>query len=152
MTTATKPALRLLVTGSRDWTDPESVDAALWDWLIDNGFKSSGKSAGPKPILVVGACLTGADAIAEALWRERGLPVERHPADWKAFGSFAGPKRNKEMAKSGVDFCIAFPKGSSRGTRGCIREAEAAGVQVQVFEADVFEGTHRPIMVDAVAA
>lgn len=127
-------ALRLLVTGSRNWADRDVIDDALWDWLIDHGYTAKTVSQMPAPVLVVGACPSGADKIAEDLWRERGFPVERHVADWRRHGRSAGPKRNAAMVASGVDACLAFPLGESRGTRGCMEMARQAGVPVTVVE------------------
>lgn len=142
--TKSTSALRLLVTGSRDWTDRDAINDALWDWLIENGFTAKTSKGLPKPILVVGACKTGADLIAEELWRSWGYPVERHPADWDRLGRSAGPERNKEMVRSGAAGCLAFPKGLSYGTRGCMKLADVAGIPVIVFEAADHEGRHVP--------
>lgn len=129
--------LRLLVTGSRGWPEfketLEVVEGALWDWLIDHEHTSA-HPLDPLPVLVVGDCKTGVDHIAERFWRSMGLPVERHRANWTAYGRSAGPKRNREMVESGVDSCLAFPRGMSRGTRGCLQIAVQAGVPSQVFE------------------
>lgn len=68
-------------------------------------------------------CRTQPDVIEEA-----------HPADWKRHGKAAGMIRNREMVALGADLCIAFPLPQSKGTFGCIREAEKAGIEVQVIE------------------
>lgn len=121
--------MRVLVTGSRDWADKEHVAEALieaWEQALEGEF----------PTLVSGACPTGADAIAEALAEEWGWPVERHPADWARHGKAAGPLRNREMVERGADVCLAFPLGVSRGTRGCMALAKAAGIEVRNYGED----------------
>ena len=64
---------RILVTGSRDWTDRDVIYRALvsaWD--------RTGRH--PAAVLVQGEChLGGADAIAADVWASWGLPVEGHP-------------------------------------------------------------------------
>lgn len=119
------------MTGSRDWTDWKTLTAAL--------FQAADCY---DPITVVsGACPTGADAMAEwvaehllPFLENGGVRVERHPADWDRHGKAAGPVRNQEMVDLGADLCLAFPLGASRGTRDCMRRAEAAGIPVRVIE------------------
>jgi hypothetical protein len=84
-------------------------------------------------VLVSGNCPTGADAIAERFWEANGMPVERHPADWKTFGKAAGPKRNQEMVDLGADVCLAFPMKGSRGTMHCMKAAKAAGIPLKIY-------------------
>lgn len=112
---------RILVTGSRNWTDAAAIHAAL------------SEHASPGDTLVHGACPDGADPIAAAYWRSRG-PMEPHPAKWRTYGRSAGPIRNAEMVALGADVMLAFPLGESRGTRGCIAMAQDAGITVHVFE------------------
>ena len=117
--------MRALVTGSRNWGDR----VVLLDALLDLE-----KRQGSHDLTIVhGACPTGADAIADfaTYW---GWEVERHPADWRKHGKAAGPIRNQEMVDAGADICLAFPLGESRGTRDCMRRAEAAGIPVVPFE------------------
>jgi len=65
------------------------------------------------PILVSGSCPTGADFLAEAWAAQHGVSIERHPADWSQ-GKSAGPKRNEEMASSGLACALQFT--GQRGT------------------------------------
>jgi ABC-type sugar transport system substrate-binding protein len=113
--------VRILVTGSRHWTDAQAVDHVLHRlWL-----------AAPDAVLVSGACPTGADRIAEEAWESWGGTVERHPADWDRYGKPAGPRRNQEMVDLGADICLAFPLPDSRGTVDCMAKAAAAGIPVR---------------------
>lgn len=119
---------RILVTGSRDWTDRDTIgDALLIAWL-DLGKPEDA-------VLVQGEChLGGADEIAAQIWRRFGFPVEGHPAEMGPDGHVLGPKRNAHMVSLGADVCLAFPLPSSRGTRNCMELAAAAGIPVRVFE------------------
>jgi hypothetical protein len=113
---------RLIVTGSRTWTDRPSIERALAAVLARH----------PEGVTIVhGACPRGADAIAAA-WAARtpGVTVEPHPADWKRHGRAAGHIRNREMADIGAGGCAAFHLDNSPGTAGMIREATAAGIPV----------------------
>lgn len=120
---------RVLVTGSRAWTDREAVYQTLFrEWIATAGLGSRGM------IVVHGACPTGADAIADA-WAKAAqstskIRPEPHPANWKVHGNGAGMIRNQEMVSLGADICLAFPLPESRGTADCMRRAMAAGIPV----------------------
>ena len=60
------------------------------------------------------------------------VSVERHPADWDRHGKGAGPIRNRAMAKSGADRCLAFWDGESRGTLDMITVATKHGIPVRI--------------------
>lgn len=120
---------RILVTGSRNWTDRDAVFNALTDVLTECGHPADA-------VVVHGACPTGADRMADEIWSGfLGYPVERHPADWSRFGRGAGPRRNQEMVDLGADLCLAFLVPGSRGTADCVTRAERAGIPVRKFEA-----------------
>lgn len=70
---------------------------------------------------VVSGVASGADAQGEEWAKNRGLPVARFPANWKAHGRGAGPRRNIRMAAY-ADALALFPGG--RGTISMRREAE----------------------------
>lgn len=119
---------RILVTGSRDWTDRETIDRALWLAWTDLG-------ASRDTVLVQGEChLGGADLIAKDIWESHGLPIESHPAQFGPGGRVLGPERNARMVALGADLCLAFPLPSSRGTRNCMRLAREAGIPVRIYE------------------
>jgi hypothetical protein len=112
---------RVLVTGSRTWTDEAVIAAALREhW-------------GTGAVLVCGACPRGADAIAERLWHDWGGQVERHPADW-ATGRAAGMERNAAMVAAGADVCLAFIRDNSPGATHTARLADLAGIPVRRYE------------------
>lgn len=116
---------RILITGSRDWTDENAVAEALRDvWM--------GLGSDPDAIIVHGGA-SGADTLAGKAAAAMGLAVESHPADWKRHGKKAAPLRNAEMVDLGADVCVAFPLGTSKGTWGCVKLAEAAGIPVRII-------------------
>jgi hypothetical protein len=114
-------ARRVLVIGSRTWTDEAVIAAAL------------SEHCPPGTVLVTGACPRGADAIAERLWQARGGQAERHPADWSA-GRGAGFARNAAMVALGADACLAFIRDNSPGASHAARLADLAGISVHRYD------------------
>lgn len=120
--------VRILITGSRDWSDKQAIVDAVMD--LNNWYPIDWDEV----VIVHGACPTGADKIADDFAEAYDLQVERHPANWSLHGKAAGPKRNQKMVDLGADIVLAFPKGASKDTRNCIKAAEKAGLRVKVFE------------------
>lgn len=122
-------AARVLVTGSRRWSDAAALEAALvqaWDEALAAGFDGM--------VVVHGGCPTGADRLAWE-WASRvDVPVEVFAADWDRHGPAAGPLRNQAMVDAGAVVALAFPLGRSAGTRDCMRRAERAGIPVRVID------------------
>ena len=114
---------RILVTGSRTWEDAGVIAGVLAGHYRDGA------------VLVSGACPRGADALAEESWKLLGGEVERHPADWAAYGKRAGYVRNAQMVNAGASVCVAFIRDGSPGASQCAGLARAAGIPVQYFRA-----------------
>ncbi len=115
--------LRILITGSRYWSD--------WIKLADV-LKRYASYSTDEVVIVHGDCPTGADQLAEQWATERKIRTEKHPAKWEKYGKAAGPKRNQKMVDLGADICIAFPLPDSRGTVDCMNKAKAANIPVKV--------------------
>ena len=115
---------RVLITGSRDWTDRQ----ALGEALIEARCQAVTGPLLRRMLLVSGACPTGADRMAETLAEGWGWLVERHPADWERYGKAAGFRRNAEMVALGAEVCLAFIKNDSRGASHTADLAEKAGI------------------------
>ena len=112
---------RILITGSRTWTNTGLIDEMLsiaWGYL----------GGDPETVIVSGACPEGADLLCEQWAEAHGLQVERHPADWKRHLKRAGFIRNAEMVDLGADLCVAFIKDKSKGATMCATLAEKAGI------------------------
>lgn len=108
----------LIVFGSRYWYDRDMIVTDLKD-AYDYGYR----------LLVHGDCPTGADALANEIWREWGCAIEAHPADWKQYGRRAGPIRNLHMARLGAGAAIGYRlPGKSDGTDGMRRECHEAQI------------------------
>lgn len=122
--------MRILVTGSRDWPNPERVDELICEALT--GWQMH--PVEPGSVVVHGACPRGADEHAAQAVRRLAaggwtVTEERHPADWNAHGKSAGFRRNAEMVNLGADICLAFIKAGSRGASHTAGLAERAGIE-----------------------
>lgn len=126
----TPAAFRILVTGSRAWTDRDTVYEALDDIWVNTFVDRS-------LTVVHGDAATGADAIANTWALANGVSVIRHPAKWREWGVYnpqAGLARNRLMVELGADICLAFIKNGSSGASHCARLAEEAGIPVRRYE------------------
>lgn len=123
----------MIVCGGRDYGDRARVFDVLDKFLARN-----------EHVRIIHGAARGADLLADtwARWRNEvhGTEATAMPADWKAHGRAAGPKRNELMLaellfrqkgghKIGV---VAFPGG--KGTAHMRRIAEDAGVWVLVVQ------------------
>jgi len=123
---------RVLVTGSRDWTDLLTIDKAL-------GAEQGLAAMDLRRLVVVHGAARGADTLADRWAYRNGVAVERHPARWRENGVYnpqAGLLRNRKMVALGADVCLAFIHSGSRGASHCARLAEQAGIPVNYHRAD----------------
>ena len=110
--------MRVLVCGGRHYTDREFVYRAL----------DFAHAQTPITRIIHGGAW-GADALAAAWARERGVECTRYMAEWQKFGLGAGHIRNQRMLTEGKpDAVIAFPGGT--GTAGMCRQAKKAGLDI----------------------
>ena len=123
---------RVLVTGSRDWSNADLIRHHLTRaWLTVEG-----------PFTVVhGACPTGADWmasdwVANMIEADMGdVREEAHAANWQLEGKRAGFIRNARMVNLGADVCLAFIRNGSRGASHTARLAEEAGIPTRRWTA-----------------
>lgn len=119
---------RILIFGSRDWTDEEAISVVL------NGYLSD-----VTPLEVLNGGAGGADRIAQA-WADTNVVVcWTLEADWAKHGKGAGPIRNQAMLDEGKpDVAWGFvtkPLEESRGSADMARRARAVGVPTYVVSA-----------------
>jgi hypothetical protein len=122
---------RVLITGSREFSDRSIIAAAL-----TKVYKENGK----QPFILCHGDARGADRISGSVARKypKAMTEERHPANWRPNGpgsevdNGAGNRRNKAMVALGADVCLAFLKRDAKniGTRHCMRVAREAGIPV----------------------
>ena len=124
-----EPPIRILITGSRDWTDYNRIYEALA--LQDRCHEHS--DCNHRYVLVSGACPTGADVIAEDVAKHFGWDIERHPAYWDLYDKRAGHIRNSEMVNLGADICLAFIKNNSKGATMTAEMAQKANIETIIY-------------------
>lgn len=114
--------MKVIVCGSRDWTDGEPIRRALTH-LANRHIQ----------VEVVHGGARGADSLAGQIAANLGLTVRAELADWVGRGRGAGPERNRRMLALGPSLVLAFKDGldpalSRGGTEHMLRIAIAAGV------------------------
>lgn len=108
----------VVVTGGRDYADYDRVCEEL-DAIADARSVTKLAHGGSR----------GADSLAGAWARSRGVEEVVFPAQWNTFGKSAGMIRNRDMLDGAMpDLVVAFPGG--KGTEGCVREARKRGIFV----------------------
>lgn len=108
-------AKRILVTGSRTWTNDKAILDALISWTMDLGGRD---------FVVVQGGARGADKYAINAAVHLGLQYETHKAS-----DFLSPRdRNRYMVDLGADICLAFARTWRSGTGMCARMARRAGI------------------------
>lgn len=111
--------MKVLVCGGRDYADARALAEVL---------DAIGRET-PITRLIHGAA-RGADSLAAAWAKSRGIPASAFPADWKTDGRAAGFVRNARMLREGrPEVVVAFPGG--KGTAHMVNLARAAGVPVR---------------------
>ena len=128
--------MRVIVTGTRAWHEPDRVWHELDRVVSELHF--------PETIVVVhGAAPKGAEKAAADWVEARGNPecmhgnasliAEAHPADWGRDARAAAFKRNLRMAQLGADLCLAFWNGRCSSTEDMIYLALQHGIDVRIF-------------------
>lgn len=127
--------MRVLITGSRNWTDR----ARIADRLFDLALIAEETSAWWPFVTLVHGDAPGADTIAKQEGEKLGFLTEPH--NYRKFISpTCSPKRaplerNTHMVNLGADLCIAFWKDNSSGTADTVNKARAAGIPVEEIHA-----------------
>lgn len=131
--------MKVIVTGCRDWRDARAVRFVLASLLVACGV----------PFTLIEGGARGADRAAGEWGQqmEKRMPGlftwVRVEAQWEEFGRAAGPIRNVKMLREErPDLVVAFHGDlqSSKGTRHMVEIAEAAGVEVWLFDGRNSEG------------
>lgn len=126
--------MKILVTGSRTWTDETIIIREL--------------SKFPVGTIIVHGAARGADSLVDKVAKSFGHITRPYPVttnDWNTLGPRAGVLRNSAMLKQenpdkhgvGIDLCLAFTDDyleNSRGTNDMVKKAMQAGIKVKIVE------------------
>lgn len=137
--------MRILATGSRNWTDIDSIRKVLESLKADdlsviqggNGYLKSGKTCRDEAELL--RAVRGADALVYQVCKELRIDVQTKFADWAQYSSVAGPKRNAAMLswllEDRTRQAVAFHDNidASKGTKGMLLMLRRAKVPVTLF-------------------
>lgn len=113
--------MKIAVVGSRNFPDLGAVKAYVWSL--------------PQDTVIVSGGARGVDYEAERAAKERGMPVEIFPADWKQFGKSAGMMRNRDIVMA-ADKVAAFWDGLSKGTANTIDLAKQYHKPYEIHKPD----------------
>ena len=111
--------MRTIIAGSRDHGIPYERFCELMaqvEWNITT---------------VLSGTARGIDRMGERWAAEKGIPIERYPADWDRYGKSAGYRRNAKMVNK-TEALVAFWDGESSGTENTIKVAREKGRKVKV--------------------
>ena len=122
--------MRLLVAGSRDWTDWEFVYQVLDACHRKRAVTVVIEGEGGREDTFEGRTwvTSGADLWAREWATARGVTLDSFRADWATLGRAAGPLRNQQMIDVGKpDGAVIFPGG--RGTQDMRKRLDKAGIR-----------------------
>lgn len=120
--------MRVVVTGSREWTDTALLRQVLDDLHVQYGIE----------VLFHGD-QRGADTLAKQWCLERGIPVFGCPYP-PAYGKTGGSTRNGWLLKYGLpDLVVAFPMKNSVGTWNCVTQARGLNLRIRTVRNHVDE-------------
>lgn len=128
--------MRLLITGSRGWSDRDRMWARL-DEIHDAVVARYSEQYIKEGFMLVSGHARGADALGE-WWFGARFPLEQPEIwkpDWKTYGGRAGIVRNTAMVDSHPDWCVGFimpcdkikcPKPGLHGSHGAVHCSDYA--------------------------
>lgn len=120
--------IRVLVCGSREWSDYATIYQSLRD-LKD------------QIEIVIDGAARGADSLGNKAAKSLGLNTVRHWAEWNQYGPSAGPIRNRAMLNlEKPTLVLAFHPDltKSKGTKDMVTIARKAGVEVRIHPKQEF--------------
>jgi hypothetical protein len=126
--------VKILVTGSREFTDRVRIATALEEVIREQDPE---RVRDPGFLTVIHGGARGADTIAGEIAAARGCRVEVFPPAYDRFGPEIAPFiRNSQLVGERPDLCLAFYSKRARnsGTRDCVAKCRAARIPVREYE------------------
>ena len=119
----------IIFTGTRDKKNAERYRDKIKEILENLILEKSNIN------ILHGGC-TGVDKIVDDEANKLGLNVIVYPADWKKYGKFAGPMRNKEMLETKAIEIYAFHQDikNSKGTKNIMEQAKKYNIKRYLYE------------------
>lgn len=117
--------MRLLICGSRDWTDYNKIYFHVADLTHQTNIE-----------VVIDGQANGADSLGHLVAKRLNLNTLRFPANWKQYGRAAGVIRNQQMLDEGKPtFVLAFHHDlkASRGTKDMVNRCKKYGIAYKVI-------------------
>ncbi len=114
--------MRILVCGSRNWTDKNYIQKQLSEYDQNT-------------VIITGGA-KGADTLAHRIAKSLEMKTEVYPAEWSIYGKSAGPIRNQKMLDRGKpDLVLAFHENlsESKGTADMIKRVHKMSIPLFLF-------------------
>lgn len=122
--------MKIVVTGSRGWTDANEIRMAL------RYVRECARMTDDPHVLLVHGGARGADMMAENIAMELGgFSVKKVPALWEKYGKSAGYRRNVQMLDDyEPEIVLAFCLDGSAGTMHTVNAARSRRIPVNLYE------------------
>lgn len=134
-----RPARRVLVTGSRTWTDTaliHSALAAVWHQDSNPGQRWVSTRRGPPRQTVLDPLGRHRRTLASRLDGARPYELSGQSSSrtigWHPLLSACGLARNRMMIGAGAVLCLAFIRQDSPGATHCASLAQCAGIHTRI--------------------
>jgi len=116
--------MKIMVTGSRYWTDVTDLDLAL---------AAEAGATPPADLTLIHGDAQGADRLAAHYAEGLGWNVQAYPPAPPGYGPQL-TARNQAMIDSEPDVVLAFPLPGSVGTWDTVNRAKRAGITVRIIK------------------
>lgn len=119
--------IRVLITGSRAWENPEPIRKVLKRLVANYGIAR---------ILVIEGGAAGVDYHSKMICEELGIHCLEMKARWNMYNRAAGPIRNEMMLSLDPHIVVAFhwDLEDSKGTKQCYESAKKKGIKAVLIK------------------
>ena len=123
--------MKILITGSRTWTDPRPVETVIKECKQEASLQEQTLT------VIHGNAPRGADKIVEEIARKHKVLTIPMNANWTRYGRRAGFVRNQQMINEHPDInkVYAYKEGTkSAGTEDMIIRAQRCNIPIEVLQ------------------